>query len=288
MILSMTAFAREQVQGEFGQLTCEMRSINHRYLEVSVHLPEVLRACEMSVREVIRKFVKRGKIECYFRYQPAAGTNTEVKLNAVLAQELCRAAETISTLLKAPAAVQPCDILRFPGVLDNANADQTALSAVVLTLAEKTTKDLIAARGREGTELKTLFEDRLIKIKTEMTKVKERLPAIMQETQNKLLQRFADAKIEMDAARLAQEMVMFAQRIDVAEEIERTETHAIEVSRVLQTGGLVGRRLDFLMQELNREANTLGSKSVDPVITHAAVELKVLIEQMREQVQNLE
>lgn len=288
MILSMTAFAREQVQGDFGQLTCEMRSINHRYLEVGIHLPEVLRACEMSVREVIRKFVKRGKIECYFRYQPALGTNTEVKTNLLLAQELCRAAEGISTLLKAPAAVSPCDILKFPGVLENANADQTALSTEVLALTEKTAKDLIAARGREGAELKILFDDRLLKIKNEMEKVKQRLPAIMQETQNKLLQRFADAKIEMDAGRLAQEMVMFAQKIDVAEEIERTETHANEVSRVLQAGGLVGRRLDFLMQELNREANTLGSKSVDPVLTHAAVELKVLIEQMREQVQNLE
>ncbi len=288
MILSMTAFAREQVQESFGQLTCEMRSINHRYLEVGIHLPEVLRACEMSVREIIRKYVKRGKIECYFRYQPAVGVNTEVKMNLLLAQELCRAAEGISTLLKAPAAVQPCDILRFPGVLENANADQTALSSIVLALTEKTAKDLIAARGREGAELKTLFEDRLVKIKNEMDKVKERLPSIMQETQDKLLQRFTEAKLEMDAGRLAQEMVMFAQRIDVAEEIERTQTHANEVGRVLKAGGLVGRRLDFLMQELNREANTLGSKSVDPVITHAAVELKVLIEQMREQVQNLE
>ncbi|HEU5281388.1 MAG TPA: YicC/YloC family endoribonuclease [Gammaproteobacteria bacterium] len=288
MIHSMTAFAREQAVGAFGQLTCEIRSINHRYLEVSVHLPESLRGAEMMVREVLRKHVKRGKIECYFRFQAALGVNTAVNVNLILAQELCRAAEGISTLLKAPAPVQPCDILKFPGVLEGVNADQPALTDEVLRLAEKTVKDLLAARGREGSELKQLFEGRLVRISEEMKKVRTRLPDIMKETHDKLLKRFTDAKVDLDPGRLEQEMVMFAQKIDVAEEIERTETHAIEVRRVLNEGGLVGRRLDFLMQELNREANTLGSKSVDPVITHAAVELKVIIEQMREQIQNLE
>jgi uncharacterized protein (TIGR00255 family) len=284
----MTAFAREQITGEFGQLTCEMRSVNHRYLEVSVHLPEMLRNTEMAVRELIRKYIKRGKVECYFRFQPAGNVNTAVNLNLLLAQELCRAAEGVSTLLKAPAAVQPCDILRFPGVIENNDNDQTALSEEVLQLTEKTLKDLLSVRHREGKELKQLFDTRLIRIAEEMQKVRSRLPTVLQETQEKLMKRFSEAKIELDPQRLEQEMLMFAQRIDVAEEIERTETHAAEVKRVLDEGGLVGRRLDFLMQELNREANTLGSKSNDPILTHAAVELKVLIEQMREQIQNLE
>lgn len=288
MIHSMTAFAREQVQGEFGQLTCEMRSINHRYLEMSVHLPESLRSFEMTVREKMREHLKRGKIECYFRYQPAVGSVATVPVNLMLAKELCLAAEGISTMLRGPAPIQPCDILKFPGVIENTSNDQSHLADVVLSLTEKTTRDLLLARGREGMLLKQLFDDRLTQITNEMTKVRGRLPEVMKETNDKLLRRFTEANIELDPARLAQEMVMFAQKIDVAEEIERTQTHVTEVKRVLNEGGLVGRRLDFLMQELNREANTLGSKSVDPVITHAAVELKVLIEQMREQVQNLE
>lgn len=288
MIHSMTAFAREQVIGEFGQLTCEMRSVNHRYLEVSVHLPDSLRVAEMAVRELIRKHLKRGKVECYFRFQQAVSADSIVNLNLMLAKELCGAAEAIGTLLKSPAAVQPCDILRFPGVIENGATDQTALTEEVLRLTEKTIQDLLAARGREGSELHHLFETRLQGISETMKMVRTRMPEMINETKAKLMKRFEEAKLDLDSQRLEQEMVMFAQKIDVAEEIERTETHVTEVRRVLKEGGLVGRRLDFLMQELNREANTLGSKSTDPVVTHAAVELKVLIEQMREQIQNLE
>lgn len=287
MIHSMTAFARDQLQGK-GLLTCEMRSINHRYLEISVYLPDMLHSFEMPVRECIRQFLKRGKIECSLRYQPGADTNTLFTVNMPLARELCQAAETISGLLKQASPIQSTEILRFPGVLESHGADEAALGKDVLKLVEKTAKDLVAAREREGNGLKQLFLERMDLIQKEVSKVREHFPQVLKDSQEKLIRRFTEVKVELDPARLEQEMVMFAQKIDVVEEVERIETHITEVRRVLKQGGLVGRRLDFLLQELNREANTLGSKSVDSVLTHAAVEMKVLIEQVREQVQNVE
>lgn len=290
MIYSMTAFARHQAQGEWGSLTCEMRSINHRYLEISIHLPDVLRVLEMPLRELIRQQLKRGKIECTIRYQPplAEGGQAIVSVNSPLAQALSQACETIAGYLKSPAPVSPSDILRFPGVMETKEADIKQLQDQVFTLLKTTLAELIAARGREGTELKSLFLQRMELILAELVKVRARLPQVMADQQERIRKRLADAKLELDQGRLEQEMVYFAQKIDVAEEIDRTETHVAEVRRVLSEGGLAGRRLDFLLQELNREANTLGSKSVDSVLTHAAVEMKVLIEQVREQVQNIE
>lgn len=289
MIYSMTAFARVQSQGEWGSLTCELRSINHRYLEISVYLPEVLRALEMPIREQIRETLKRGKVECGIRYQ--AGTksaSTQFSVNEQFAKELCRVSEDIAGFLKLAAPVQPVDILRFPGVLETKEADVAVLQKEVFALLKTALQELLAGRQREGEELKKLFLQRLDKMDEQLLKVRERLPQVMKDQQDRLIKRFADAKVELDPSRLEQEMVLFAQKIDVAEEIERTETHIAEFRRILKTGGMVGRRLDFLLQELNREANTMGSKSVDPVLTHAAVEMKVLIEQIREQIQNIE
>lgn len=289
MIYSMTAFARVEHQGEWGTLVCEMRSINHRYLEVGLHLPDVLRALEMPIREGIRQVIKRGKVDCSFRYQlNAAAGDALLHVNAELVQAICRASEEIAGFLKNPAPVHVPDILRFPGVLEAKEVDLTELQSDVLGVLKKTAEELLAARGREGEDLKVTFLQRLDLMQQEIAKVKVQLPSIMVEQREKLLKRFADAKIDLDPTRLEQEMVMYAQKIDVAEELDRTETHISEVRRVLKEGGIVGRRLDFLLQELNREANTLGSKSTDPVLTHAAVELKVLIEQIREQVQNIE
>ncbi|TAK75174.1 MAG: YicC family protein [Gammaproteobacteria bacterium] len=289
MIYSMTAFARAQSQGEWGSLICEMRSINHRYLEVSLHLPDVLRVFEMPIRERIREHLKRGKVECLLRYQPSVRVAGSLyTVNMVLAQELCHASAQIATML--PTAVSTCstDILRFPGVLETKEADIGMLEDHVLQLVNTTLTDLVAARGREGEELKQLFLQRMDLMQQELVKVRENLPYVMREQQERLMKRFADVKLELDSTRLEQEMVMFAQKMDVAEEIERAETHIGEIRRVLKQGGAVGRRLDFLLQELNREANTLGSKSSDSAMTHMAVEMKVLIEQVREQVQNVE
>lgn len=288
MIHSMTAFAREQSQGKWGVLTCEMRSINHRYLEISLHLSETLRVFEGQIRELIRKMVKRGKVECGLRYRAGTEADTMFVVNKSVVTELIRANEEINSMLLNPAPVSPSDILRFPGVMEAKEADQSMLQKEVMQLVENTVKDLLEAREREGAELNKLFLERMDHMQTEMGRVRERLPQVMKEARERLLKRFTEAKLELDPTRVEQEMVMYAQKIDIAEEIDRTETHIAEVRRVLKNGGAAGRRLDFLLQELNREANTMGSKSTDTVITHAAVEMKVLIEQVREQVQNVE
>lgn len=288
MIQSMTAFARNQGQGPWGSAVCEVRSINHRFLEMSVRLPEALHELETLIRERIRHHVKRGKIECHLRYQPGDQIGTEVVINEGLAKQLCRANLTISEMLIEPAPVNPMDILHWPGVVQIPEVDLEAIQDHIMDLLEKALTDLIAARAREGEELKQLFLFRIDRMQEELGKVRQSVPEILQDQRERLMQRFKDLKIELDAARLEQEMVLYAQKSDVTEEIERLETHLSEIRRILKQGGVVGRRLDFLMQELNREANTLGAKSVSTDTTRASVELKVLIEQMREQVQNVE
>ncbi len=288
MIQSMTAFARSQGQGAWGSAVCELRSINHRYLEMSVRMPEALHELEALMRERVRHHIKRGKIECQIRYQPGDNGGSEITINLHLAEQLCRATETVGLMLKQAAPVNPVDILHWPGILKVAEVDLEIIQDAILQLLESGLIDLVEARAREGAELKVLFLQRLETMKSELSKVRERLPALIKGQRERLMARFADAKIELDAARLEQEIVIFAQKTDVSEELERIDTHISEVRRVLKAGGVVGRRLDFLMQELNREANTLGAKSVDVETTRASVELKVLIEQIREQVQNVE
>lgn len=284
----MTAFARCQQQGEYGQLTCEIRSINHRYLEISVNVPETLRHFEMMLREQIRERIKRGKLECTIRFQAFTDQNQEISINTSYARSICHAAETIANMLTHPTPISPTDILRLPGVLDSKELDIKPLESAFQQLLDRTITDLLSARAREGEELKNHCEQRMINISKELNQVKEYLPTIMSDQQARLQQRFADADVDLDPQRLAQEMVFFAQKIDVAEEIDRARTHLLEMKRIFAEGGLVGRRLDFLIQELHREANTLGSKSVDAQVMHSVVEMKVLIEQMREQVQNIE
>lgn len=289
MLQSMTAFARNQQQSAWGNLICEVRSINHRYLDISIYVSDVFRAMEMPIRECIQKFVKRGKIECSIRYQASLAPMAEkVVVNTAFAKELCEASEKISNLLKNAAPVNATDILRYPGVIVNEEKDLSQLKSDILQLLEKTMKELVAMREREAEELKQLFLKRLNAIRSELDKVRVRLPYVLEEQKQRINNRFAEATIDLDPNRLEQEMLMFVQKIDIAEEVDRTETHVAEMHRVLKEGGLVGRRLDFLLQELNREANTMGSKSVDSEVTHAAVEMKVLIEQIREQVQNIE
>ncbi len=288
MIQSMTAFARSQGQGKWGTAVCELRSINHRYLELSVRMPDTLHELESHMRERIRHYIKRGKIECHLRYQPGDVSGTEITINTHMAQELCRANEVIAKLAPHATPLNTMDILHWPGVLQMAEVDLEAIQDEVLQLLEKALQELVDARFREGEELKQLFLQRLENMKAELAKVRHRLPEIYNQQRARLVSRFSDAKIELDSGRFEQELVMFAQKIDVAEELERLDAHISEVRRVLKHGGVAGRRLDFLMQELNREANTLGSKSVDVDTTRASVELKVLIEQIREQVQNVE
>ncbi len=288
MIQSMTAFARAQGQGKWGSAVCELRSINHRYLELVVRLPETLHEIESAMRERLRNYIKRGKIECHIRYQPGDVTGTEIIINNHLAERLCQANETIAKLLKNPAPVNTMDILHWPGILQIAELDLETIEDEILKLIEKALQDLVAARQREGEELKQLFLQRMESMKAEIGKVRQMMPEILKEQRERISKKFADVKLEMDTGRLEQEMILFAQKTDVTEELDRIDTHISEVRRVLKQGGVVGRRLDFLMQELNREANTLGAKSVVVETTRVSVELKVLIEQVREQVQNVE
>lgn len=289
MIYSMTAFARTSTEITEASIICEMRSVNHRYLDINVALPDALKLFEMPIRDIIKKSIHRGKIDCYIRYQKnTSDTSQLVQMNQPYIKALSDAAQAITSTLQDPAAVNPMDILRFPGVLETLELNVKSLQAPLFELIKKAVEELCNMRGREGDQLQTLFSERLAHMRKELAFVKKRLPINLKQQAERLQKRFQEAVLELDPARLEQEMVFFIQKIDIAEEIDRAETHIIEVERTLKKGGTVGRRLDFLMQELNREANTMGSKSLDSEITHAAVEMKVQIEQMREQVQNIE
>ncbi|WP_434772976.1 YicC/YloC family endoribonuclease [Pseudomonas entomophila] len=287
MVHSMTAFARAEHAGDQGTLVWELRSVNHRYLEPHLRLPEALRDLEGAVREALRQGVSRGKIECTLRFnEDSAGRPLQV--DRARAAQLVAAAETVASLIQQPAPLNPLEVLAWPGVLVADASDPQALNAQAMTLFEQALGELKAGRAREGAELARLINERLDAMSEEVATLRALVPQMLAVQRQKLLDRFADLRAELDPQRLEQEMVMLAQKSDVAEELDRLGTHVTEVRRVLASGGATGRRLDFLMQELNREANTLGSKAFDPRSTQAAVNLKVLIEQMREQVQNIE
>jgi uncharacterized protein (TIGR00255 family) len=288
MIHSMTAFARAQHQGPWGAATCELKSVNHRYLEIRVHLPDALYELEQAMHEYLRQHLKRGKLECYFRFQTEAAIDRPMQINQPLVKRLIAATEEIANFFPENVVINPINILQWPGVVQANDANLEGIHKELMSLLEVAVKDLLATREREGKELKHIFMQRLDSLQGEAEKAKGRIPAILQHQRERLLKHFSDAQVDMDKQRLEQEMVMFAQKIDVVEEIERIETHIAEVRRVLKQGGAIGRRLDFLMQELNREANTLGAKSVDVDTTRASLEMKVLIEQLREQMQNVE
>lgn len=288
MIRSMTAFARTESRGEFGVIACEIRSVNHRYLEPSFRLPEALRDIEYPLRDKLRQALTRGKVDVQFRFEAAEGRHDGIELNRLLAEQYVAAATEIDQLARHPAPLNAADILRLPGVIKSREADANLLHKTALQTFDEALQQFIAMREREGAELARLIEERLVAIRDETAKVRERLPAIIAHYRERLLARLADIKAELSAERLEQEMVLFSQKMDVAEEMDRLDSHVTEIRRVLNDKGAVGRRLDFLMQELNREANTLGSKSVSADSTLSSVELKVLIEQMREQIQNIE
>lgn len=288
MIYSMTGFARRQNESEAGTIVCELRSVNHRYLEISLRVPEVLRVLDTPIRDCIKQSIHRGKLDCDIRYQPNTKTGSLFAVNTFLVAELAKASKTVAKELGPHTPVALGEILRFPGVLEAKEADSEWLQQQVCDLLKDVLADLILARQREGEGLKHLFLQRLNVMEAEIHKVRAQFPQIIQEQHLRLSKKFQDINLVLDPMRLEQEMVLYAQKIDVSEEIERALSHLAEIRRILQEGGLVGRRLDFLLQELNREANTLAAKSVDSLVTHAAVEMKVLIEQIREQVQNVE
>jgi uncharacterized protein (TIGR00255 family) len=288
MIRSMTAFARQDTQEDWGTLTCEIRTVNHRYLEPSFRLPEALRELENSFREQLRTQLRRGKVDVAIRLQANESATQGFEIDEDVANAVNEAANHINRMLDNPAHISALDILRWPGVLASTEQDFGPARKAAGELFERTVSELVTVREREGERLRPLFEDRLTTMGERVTEVRERMPELIRAQEEHLKNRFEQAKVELDPDRVAQEMVMLAQKSDVAEELDRLEAHITEVSDTLQSDDAIGRRLDFLMQELNREANTLSSKSIDARVTRAAVDLKVLIEQMREQVQNLE
>jgi uncharacterized protein (TIGR00255 family) len=283
----MTAFARVEHSSSQGTLSWEIRSVNHRYLEPHLRLPEAFRDLEGAVREALRQGLSRGKVECTLRLTEDA-TGKPLQIDRERAAQLVGAAESIASLISQPAPLNPLEVLAWPGVLVADAADPQAQNAAALTLFTQALEELRNGRAREGAELARLLNERLEQMLLEIASLRELVPQMLATQRQKILDRFKEMQAELDPQRLEQEMVLLAQKSDVAEELDRLSTHVSEVRRVLKAGGAAGRRLDFLMQELNREANTLGSKAFDPRSTQAAVTLKVLIEQMREQVQNIE
>lgn len=287
MVHSMTAFARNEQATAHGTLSWELRSVNHRYLEPHLRLPDAFRDLEGAVREALRQGLSRGKVECTLRFaEESAGKQLQV--DSERARQLITAAEQVAALIQQPAPLNPLEVLAWPGVLVADSADPQALNTAALKLFDQALGELKAGRAREGAELAKLLNERLDNILEEVAALRELVPQMLAGQRQKIETRFAEMQAELDPQRLEQELVLLAQKSDVAEELDRLTTHVSEVRRVLKAGGAAGRRLDFLMQELNREANTLGSKAFDPRSTQAAVNLKVLIEQMREQVQNIE
>ncbi|WP_415845735.1 YicC/YloC family endoribonuclease [Stutzerimonas zhaodongensis] len=287
MIHSMTAFARAEQAVDNGTLSWEIRSVNHRYLEPHLRLPDAFRELEGAIREALRKGLSRGKVECTLRFaEDSAGRSMQVDNER--ASQLIAAAESVAALIKQPAPLNPLEILAWPGVLVGDSADPQTLNTAALQLFLTALTEMKAGRLREGEELARLINERLDLIADETATLRAQVPHMLAAQRQKILDRCAEMRVELDPQRLEQEIVMLAQKSDVAEELDRLSTHVSEVRRVLKSGGAAGRRLDFLMQELNREANTLGSKAFDTRSTQAAVNLKVLIEQMREQVQNIE
>ena len=288
MIRSMTAFARRQVRDTFGELTWEVRSVNHRFLEASVRLPEELRAIEPVVRERVNQRLGRGKIDCGLRYQSGGGAVAEIRINEVLVKQLLAAADGMMRHLHSSPLPTIMDIMRWPGVLETAPQDFTPVQQAAAALLDEVLDELVESREREGERLAELIRQRLAGMRTQVVRARARMPQVIQGVRERIAARLAEVSESLDQERLEQEMALLAQRLDVDEEMDRLNTHLDEVERVLAADEPVGRRLDFLMQELNREANTLGSKSADSETTAISVEMKVLIEQMREQVQNLE
>lgn len=288
MIKSMTAFARETHNSDLGELTWELRTVNHRYLEPHIRLPEELRALDVAVRSRLVARLQRGKVDCALRYVPAVGAAGGLRVNQAFVEQLLAAGREVGALIGRNQDPSAFELLRWPGVIQEREPDLDRLTAEALTTLEVAIDSLLATREREGARLEHLLRERCVRLQESVLRVRERMPQVLEDIRARLAERLAELRVELEPTRLEQEIALIAAKLDVDEEMDRLEAHVAEVLDVLTRNEPIGRRLDFLMQELNREANTLGSKSSDVAVTREAVEMKVIIEQLREQVQNLE
>ena len=288
MTKSMTAFARVQSNNENGILTWEVRSVNSRYLDVNMRMPEDFRACEVKFREIISKRLTRGKVECNLYFKPQAVVENGLDVNKEYAKKIIDACQEINNFSHGNSAINPIEVLNWPGVIKQTERDLKPLHVASETLFNEALDQLIANRESEGARLQEMISQRCEAIGKIVVDTRQYAPEIQQRYKDKLLLKLEAINVDVDQSRLEQELVFMAQKMDVEEELDRLDSHLQEISEVLTRDEAVGRRLDFLMQELNREANTLGSKSVDITSTQSSIDLKVLIEQMREQIQNIE
>jgi uncharacterized protein (TIGR00255 family) len=288
MIYSMTGYAAAAREFAWGALTVELRSVNHRYLDVQCRLPDELRSLEPQLRELLSARLTRGKVDCRVTLTAAAGPSRLPELNAELLRQLMALDQQVRSAFPGAAGVRVTDILRWPGMLGSDELPLEDVKAACRELLRAALAEFIGTREREGGKLQSLLLERAAAMETRLAEVLPRMPQVLAGFREKLAARLREAMVNDDDERIRQEITLFANRIDVDEELSRLTAHIAEVRSILGTGGAVGKRLDFLMQELNREANTLGSKAVDLAITQVAMDLKLLIEQMREQIQNIE
>ncbi len=284
----MTGFARREIAGPWGILVCEIRSVNHRFLEPGFRLPDELRQTETELRQRLAKEIKRGKVDCSMSYRRQQGANDALEVDTQALERVTARVREIAQLLPHGHSVNVIDVLRWPGVLRDDSGVGEELLKGVRNLFDATVRDLVGARAREGERLRELLEQRCSALDSLVAQVRARLPEVQARVRAKLNERLAELQVHVDHERLEQELAIMLQRLDVDEELDRLAGHLVEIRRVLCGTEPAGRRLDFLMQELNREANTLSSKSQDLETTRSAVDMKVIIEQMREQVQNIE
>ena len=288
MLRSMTSFARLEEDTPHGFICWELRTVNHRYLDLNVRLPEEFRGLDPVIREQIGRSIKRGKLDCNLRFQSAGQTNAPLKLNLSLAKQLVEATQDINQLTGDDVAPKSLEILAWPGVVEMNPPNVEALKPVLLSTLGNALSQLVAHREREGDRIVEMLRQRCDAIQQEVIEVRTQVPEILAAQRKRLHERLTELLEQIDTDRVEQEIVMLAQKMDIAEEIDRLDAHLAEIRDALDAKDPVGRRLDFLIQELHREANTLGSKSIHTSTSHASVNLKVLIEQMREQVQNVE
>jgi uncharacterized protein (TIGR00255 family) len=288
MIASMTGFARRELSGAWGSLVCELRSVNHRFLEAAFRLPDELRGAEGELRARLARQVRRGKVDCSISHRRPQQGAGPLEVDAAALERLLGAVQVVSHSLREPSTVSALDVLRWPGVLRESSADGEELLAAAGAVFDAALAELVAVRSREGARLGEVLEQRCAGLEELIAGVRTRLPEVQARVRARLEERLADLAASVDRERLEQELALLLQRLDVDEELERLTGHISEVRRAMGASEPAGRRLDFLMQELNREANTLSSKSQDLETTRSAVEMKVVIEQMREQVQNAE
>lgn len=288
MLHSMTGFARQSVESSIGTLSWELRAVNHRYLDVQFRLPDELRPKEQAFRHQISAVLKRGKVDCSFHFRRAFDQHDDLQINTELAKLIGTRLTELAKSLPSSAPVNPIDVLRWPGVITEPQTETEPLFAEATTLLDQALGAIGEMRANEGERISVMLESRCADIAALTASVRERLPEVLAAAYAKQRERIDKLDIVADPSRLELELALIAQKLDIAEEVDRLDSHIVEIRHVMTSSEAVGRRLDFLMQELNREANTLGSKSADTETTKASVELKVLIEQMREQIQNVE